>query len=204
MDYSGEWSSGCESGWTSYFDESSPSPNQWQSGNSNTHGHENRKTGNQKGVVEEEEEEDLSIVSDASSGPPSRFQEYYQDSFDPIPTGYSCPATDILPKKNDMRKKKKKNGSDQQRAKHQQQQQGYLDDTATSPALNHSKMRYAGTSVHQASVDHHAFDFPQRFPNTDQYQGNYALGNQFGFWQPTHPNVSDPAERSQMRGKRWK
>lgn len=62
-DASSECSSGCQSGWTAYFDHSSsaslPHPLLCRKGASFDNEEE-----------EEEEEEDLSMVSDASSGPP--------------------------------------------------------------------------------------------------------------------------------------
>ncbi|KAL9271242.1 SOB FIVE-LIKE 5-like protein [Drosera capensis] len=194
MDYSGsECSSGCESGWTSYFDESTHSPNQLQKGKSKKSAHENHKVGGRNSICyhnggkhdedEEEEEEDLSMVSDASSGPPTHSKDfyYYQD----------CGSSEILPMKSDSKKtkKKKQNGGDQQRGKQQQQQQqqhSYLDDTATSPAF-----------------DHH---FSHKFSSADQFQGNFVFSNQFGtFWQSSHPkHPDDSAEPSQMRGKIWK
>lgn len=193
MDYSGsEWSSGCESGWTSYFDESTHSPNPLQKGKSNKSAHENHKVGRNSILYhnggkheedEEEEEEDLSMVSDASSGPPTHSQDfyYYQDcGFDPFPNGpHYSPSANKSDSKN---KKKKQNGVDQQRGK---QQHSYLDDTATSPAFDHQ--------------------FSHKFSLADQFQGNFVFSNQFGtFWQSSHPKHPDSAEPSQMRGKRWK
>ncbi|KAL5559191.1 hypothetical protein UlMin_035402 [Ulmus minor] len=67
------FSSGCESGWTNYLEQSYISENQFQKDQSFG------KYGG-KGAREKEEEEDLSMVSDASSGPP-HYHEDDEDSF---------------------------------------------------------------------------------------------------------------------------
>ena len=99
-------SGGCESGWTSYFDQSSNSKHQYQGFGGFADGEYTR--------LEEEQEEDLSMVSDASSGPP----HYGEDG------GYGC---DKLERKSQSKKKSKEYGRSQQHS--------YLDDTASSPAL---------------------------------------------------------------------
>jgi hypothetical protein len=102
--YSG---SGCESGWTSYLYQSSISKNQYQDFGGFVDGDFAR--------VEDEQEEDLSMVSDASSGPP----HYCED-------GEFC--CDKLAKKSKNKKKSREHG--------RSQQYSYLDDTASSPALS--------------------------------------------------------------------
>ncbi|CAK7347408.1 unnamed protein product [Dovyalis caffra] len=99
-------SSGCESGWTSYLNESSNSKNQYRGFGGFVDGDYAR--------VEGEQEEDLSMVSDASSGPP----HYREDD------EYCC---DKLAKKSKNKRKSKEYGRSQQHS--------YLDDTASSPAL---------------------------------------------------------------------
>ncbi|XP_050212994.1 protein SOB FIVE-LIKE 5-like [Mercurialis annua] len=102
-------SSGCESGWTSYLDQSVLSKNQYQGfdGNSNY-----SKVNDDDGGGEE----DLSMVSDASSGPPHYCEDGEQWCFDQFASN----------KKN---KNKKKSGRSQL-------QFSFLDDTASSPVLN--------------------------------------------------------------------
>lgn len=103
--------SGCESGWTSYLDQSSLSRNRYQC-YSLGDGH------NQ----EEEEEDDLSMVSDASSGPP-HYCEHDEDCFDEKGSFYSPHLpSELAPAKSKNKKKIK-----------QQQHNSYLDDTASSP-----------------------------------------------------------------------
>ncbi|KAG6747609.1 hypothetical protein POTOM_047497 [Populus tomentosa] len=105
--YSG---SGCESGWTSYLYQSSISKNQYQGFGGFVDGDFAR--------VEDEQEEDLSMVSDASSGPP----HYCED-------GEFC--CDKLAMKSKNKKKSREHG--------RSQQYSYLDDTASSPALSKAK-----------------------------------------------------------------
>ncbi|KAL3603748.1 hypothetical protein D5086_004607 [Populus alba] len=110
-EYSG--GGGCESGWTSYLNQSSNSKHQYQAGFGGF-------VDGDYARVEEDQEEDLSMVSDASSGPP----QYCEDD------GYGC---DKLAKKSRSKKKSKEHGRSKQHS--------YLDDsTASSPAGNpHSR-----------------------------------------------------------------
>ncbi|KAJ6391252.1 hypothetical protein OIU77_025276 [Salix suchowensis] len=80
-------SGGCESGWTSYFDQSSNSKHQYQGFGGFADGEYTR--------LEEEQEEDLSMVSDASSGPP----HYGEDG------GYGC---DKLERKSQSKKEEQR------------------------------------------------------------------------------------------------
>ncbi|GAB4839286.1 hypothetical protein Ancab_028813 [Ancistrocladus abbreviatus] len=190
MDMSGnsEWSSGCESGWTGYLDESSPSPNPCQSDKSDRNAHENYRVKSTQ-VEQDDEEEDLSMVSDASSGPP-HLQEF-DDCFDRSGYHYS-PSEVAVSKKNDKRKKGK-----EQRGKHDH---SYLDDTASSPALSYSK-GYVDPSNNQASIDR-VLGYSQNF---SQFKGNSEFGNHLGYnWQSSHGKKSDSAEPSHSRGRRWK
>ncbi|GMH16468.1 hypothetical protein Nepgr_018309 [Nepenthes gracilis] len=187
MDMSGSgWSSGCESGWTVYFEEFSLPENQWQGDNSNRHGNENYRV---NPIREEEDEEDLSMVSDASSGPP-HFQEYYDQS------GDYCSPSETGSKKSDKRGKKK---GKEQRAKHQQHSS--LDDTASSPAFGYSKRNVTPTG-NQASIDH-VMGFSQNF-SAAQFQGNSEYTNHYRFWQPSHSKKPEPAEPSHAKGRRRK
>ncbi|KAG5543662.1 hypothetical protein RHGRI_016426 [Rhododendron griersonianum] len=96
-----ECSSGCESGWTMYLDQSSNSADQFQKASS---------TGFKAANEEEyDEDEDLSMVSDASSGP-RHFQED-EDSFNG--NGYLCSVS------GQANKKKKKKNVKEQRSKKQ-------------------------------------------------------------------------------------
>lgn len=107
-------SSGCESGWTMYLDQSSNSADQFQKANMRF------KAANEE-EYDELEDEDLSMVSDASSGP--RHLQEDEDSFDG--NGYLCSDSGHPNKKE----KKKKNVKEQRSKK----QYSNLDDTAISP-----------------------------------------------------------------------
>ncbi|CAI9771383.1 unnamed protein product [Fraxinus pennsylvanica] len=116
-----ECSSGCESGWTMYLDQHSNSTYQY----SKTIDKHYQRKGTY--VNEEEDDYDLSMVSDASSGPP-----LLEDSAE----------------KNKKSEKKKK-------AKEQKREEKnlYLDDTASSPLCNFSQDTLAPASIH-TSVEH--------------------------------------------------
>ncbi|KAF8365102.1 hypothetical protein HHK36_032894 [Tetracentron sinense] len=102
-----ECSSGCESGWTMYLVHSSLSANPFKRGG---------------GFVDEE---DLSMVSDASSGPPHFLEdeEYWDDA-----TEWFCSASSAAALEKSSKRRK---------MDHRQQQQerhpSFLDDTASSP-----------------------------------------------------------------------
>ncbi|GAB4852364.1 hypothetical protein Ancab_016556 [Ancistrocladus abbreviatus] len=184
-----EWGSGCESGWTLYLDESSSPPNPCHGGNTHRNAHENYKVKSTR-VEEEDEEEDLSMVSDASSGPPHL--EDFPDCFDR--SGCHCSPSEVkVSKKNEKRKKGK-----EQRGKHDH---SYLDDTASSPAFSYSK-GYMVPSNEQASLDHVLLGYTQNF---SQFKGNSEFGNHFGYWQTSDGKKSDSAEPSHTTGRRrWK
>lgn len=117
-----ECSSGCESGWTRYLDQFS-----------NTTDPYGRGFGEGKGeyVDEEQDDENLSMVSDASSGPP-HFQEYQNYAFENQSYG-SCPSVSEEKKKN-----KQKSRAKETRGK-KQQSLSFDDDTASSPICHFSQ-----------------------------------------------------------------
>ncbi|ESW32920.1 hypothetical protein PHAVU_001G028800 [Phaseolus vulgaris] len=143
MDYhissASQYSSGSESGWTHYLDQSSLSENYFH---------------RRGGVVEyegkearmEESEEDLSMVSDASSGPPHYDNEYYCQNW------YPCLSS--TPKEYQKKKVKEYGRS---------HQSSPLDDTASSPFFNcpvesHKKQEsFPGNGA----VEESALDFSQ-------------------------------------------
>jgi len=131
-----ECSSGCDSGWTLYLEQSFLSPNS---------GFINGKNGfcddcKDKRSVEdaEEEEEDLSMVSDASSGPPHlpEDQGYFNDDNGCF---YSASKSATLAKNVGKRQKIKEH-----RRREDQEPTAFLDDTASSPVINLS-----GVSSHK-------------------------------------------------------
>ncbi|KAJ9166348.1 hypothetical protein P3X46_021120 [Hevea brasiliensis] len=160
-------SSGCESGWTLYLDQSSLSKNQYQ-------GYGGFVDGNYA-KVDDEEEEDLSMVSDASSRPP----HYCQDDED---------CFDQLAKKNKSKKKSKEYGRNQQHS--------YLDDTASSPVLGKA------IGKNEASMNH-VLEFSQGFSAT-HFKGKSSLKKHFGFFQSSIAEKSASKEPGGFQGKNWK
>ncbi|KAB1203974.1 hypothetical protein CJ030_MR8G001968 [Morella rubra] len=118
-------SSGCESGWTRYLDQSSLAENQF-------HRVDTRDEYKGKGAkVDQEKEVDLSLVSDASSGPSHYHEDYYEDCIrDNGSPFYSSPVSEFAGKS----KKKKKAKAPGRHRRHSN-----LDDTASSPALSFPK-----------------------------------------------------------------
>ncbi|KAK4434348.1 hypothetical protein Salat_0597600 [Sesamum alatum] len=115
-----ECSSRCESGWTMYLDQHSYSTDPYSRGY-----HVDKYE--DKGVYvnyDDQEDEDLSMVSDASSGPP-HFNDYENCAVDTQFYGYSPPVSED----------KKKNNNKQQKSKSKERKQKNLclDDTASSP-----------------------------------------------------------------------
>ncbi|XP_022766445.1 uncharacterized protein LOC111311335 [Durio zibethinus] len=123
--------SGCESGWTLYLDQSSYSQTRYQNFGGNF---DEDYGGKGARFVVEDEEEDLSMVSDASSGP-RHYCEDYKGCLDENGSFCSAPVAPEPSKKSDKNKKKiKKHGSNQQHS--------YLDDTASSPVISFSKASF--------------------------------------------------------------
>lgn len=114
-----ECSSGCESGWTTYFDDHlSNSVGQYPKVVSH-------KNGRRRGVSVYEEDEDMSMVSDASSGP----RHYHEEGYFYDESGYySYQNTE---KKKNIKKVK------EQRDAGNKQQDSCFDDTASSPFLSY-------------------------------------------------------------------
>ncbi|CAA3017764.1 Hypothetical predicted protein [Olea europaea subsp. europaea] len=119
-----ECSSGCESGWTMYLDQHFNSTVQY----SKTSDEDYQRKGTH--VNEEEDDYDLSMVSDASSGPPQ--VDAYENSAE----------------KN--KKSKKKNKIKEQKG---EEKNLYLDDTASSPLCNFSQDILGPASTH-TSMEH--------------------------------------------------
>ncbi|TKY57906.1 hypothetical protein E2542_SST14960 [Spatholobus suberectus] len=131
-----QYSSASESGWTHYLDQSSLSENYFQ-----------RRGGvvecEEKGARMEESEEDLSMVSDASSGPPHYDNECYCENWYPFLSSTA--------KEHQKKKKVKEYGRSQQPSP--------LDDTASSPVFNcpkesHKKQdSFSGNGAVESALD---------------------------------------------------
>ncbi|CAN1135642.1 Protein SOB FIVE-LIKE 5 [Linum perenne] len=162
-------SSGCESGWTSYLEQSSFSQDYNYDGQHSFGGYNSNvnnirvKQQHQADGDGDEEEEDLSMVSDASSGPPTYCEE----------------DEDSIQQKNTRKKK----SSDSSRSSHQfNHQHQYLDDTASSPVLKGKKVN------DNVKTD----EFSQGFSAT-HLKGKASNSNKkkhFGFFRSSHSSVS--------------
>ncbi|KAK8508502.1 hypothetical protein V6N12_044421 [Hibiscus sabdariffa] len=171
--FSSECSSGCESGWTSYLEHSFCSDGSIDKKSGFCDEHRQGHKGKEEVVGDEE---DLSMVSDASSGPP----HFYEDN------GYfngdnqhqfTLPKVAALSKNVGKRHKHKEH---RRQTEDHQQLPSLLDDTASSPLINFSKKNFARTNAH-ASMEESAFHFPRGFSATHfqpSPSGNHLQGHQ--------------------------
>ncbi|KZV54528.1 hypothetical protein F511_01326 [Dorcoceras hygrometricum] len=128
-----ECSSGCESGWTTYLDQTSYSTDKYTKVLS-------------KNVNPDQEDEDLSMVSDASSGPP-QFQEYENRAGGmnlQLFHGYES----SMPENKRRSKQNKSKAKEQLRVK--KQGSVCLDDTATSPLAHFPEASSRRTNYEEA------------------------------------------------------
>ncbi|XP_042424068.1 protein SOB FIVE-LIKE 5-like [Zingiber officinale] len=161
---SSECSSGCQSGWTTYFVHSSED------------GESFRRV----------EEEDLSMISDASSGP-QHFNEVNGN-------GYCYLYSALLPA--DGGKKKRTLVEPQQI-----QRSSVLDDTASSHLLTNSKNSFTDCNYQMKESMEEIVDFPYDF-STTQFQANSALRMQMGHSQSSvcaKPTATRPGSRKKGR-----
>ncbi|XP_059630269.1 protein SOB FIVE-LIKE 5-like isoform X2 [Cornus florida] len=125
---SSECSSRRESGWTMYFDQSSNYGDQFYKADD--------KDFRSKVANVKEDDEDLSMVSDASSGPPQFCED--EGCFDETRYfGYASSAYEQAKKGEKKKKTKERRGK---------KQHSYLDDTASSPVLRFSEKDIAFSS----------------------------------------------------------
>lgn len=128
-----ECSSGCESGWTLYLEHSFLS-----------HGGSDHIVGRESGFCdgywkakateEEEEVEDLSMVSDASSGPPHLFEDEACSHEDDAHFSHASKSATLGKRKGKKQKIKEYQCHDQPSS--------FLDDTASSPAHNFTAVSF--------------------------------------------------------------
>ncbi|KAI3992134.1 hypothetical protein MKX01_015025 [Papaver californicum] len=167
-----ECSSECESGWTMYLEHSLVSLNPCKSNGqfSNDQGNYNQKVIKEfYGVEKEEEEEDLSMVSDASSGPAHflEHEDYYTEN-----QNFSASSSSLKNKSSKRQKKiKQKHSSD-----------SLLDDTASSPMspiYSFSKNSNFTFTNKKVSIDN-LLGFSQDFITTTHLKEKSTLGKSFG------------------------
>ncbi|KAL5076216.1 hypothetical protein RYX36_015200 [Vicia faba] len=142
-----ECSSGCESGWTLYLDHSFHTSSQSYTPSLDQTKHKK---------VQYDEEEDSSMVSDASSGPPH--QEYSP----------SKPAK--LTKRSKKRQKVKENNIQQ-----------HLDDTASSPLFDNNNVVTMNNQQTTSTIES-VLDYSQGFSAT-YFEERSSFQDHFGFLQ---------------------
>ncbi|KAL1534502.1 protein SOB FIVE-LIKE 5-like isoform X2 [Salvia divinorum] len=169
-----ECSSGCESGWTLYFQQSyeregdSPEPRTKR--------------------FTEEDDEDLSMVSDASSGPPQVHEEEGYGRSDRNDCFYDNYATVSEP--SSERKKKKGNRC----RKKVSERSSLLDDTASSSLYGYNKTRS------QASVEN-VVEYSQGYSSTQfEVRPTYVEGH-YDFLQSGNHQLQQ--QNQWFEGKRW-
>ncbi|GAU29504.1 hypothetical protein TSUD_115260 [Trifolium subterraneum] len=153
-----ECSSGCESGWTLYLDHSF---NASQSHTPSFGCYEETT----KHKLEDSDEEDLSMVSDASSGPPHS-DSYFNAQH------YSASKPEKLAKRSKKR----------QRVQENIQLQQHLDDTASSPLFENNNV--TPTTQQTTSTTESMVDYSQGFSAT-YFEERSSMQDHFGFLQPS-------------------
>ncbi|KAE9618649.1 hypothetical protein Lalb_Chr02g0144931 [Lupinus albus] len=164
-----ENSSGCESGWTLYL-EHSYGGSQYIGGNDGIY-----EEHLDKRIKEEEyEEEDMSMISDASSGPPQfPYDEAYFNEQEY--NGFSYPEPKVV--------KLAKNGIKKQKVKENQQYlPSFLHDTASSCVFDFSTNEVAVNN--QQSSTESMQDYSQGF-SSNYLKGRSTFHQHLGFIQPS-------------------
>ncbi|KAL6995335.1 hypothetical protein U1Q18_005474 [Sarracenia purpurea var. burkii] len=192
-------SSGCESGWTMYL-MNQPSSSLKDGGGKIVSEGCRRKAANADEEYDEEDDEDLSMVSDASSGPP-QFQED-EDWVDE--TRYFCYGSLVSEQPNKRQIKEKKLREE----RNEKKQLCSLDDTASSPIKASSSKKHTAIPPSGASsMEHTTLGFSQGFSATHFKQGKSPLKKKFGFF---HSVTGKPAsgakaeeEAGGLQGRKW-
>ncbi|XP_076919222.1 protein SOB FIVE-LIKE 5-like isoform X2 [Bidens hawaiensis] len=181
--FGSESSSGCESGWTVYLE----------------HSHSNKTHKNNEDgyickqdsftyVTDEQEEEDMSMVSDASSGP-QHVQEQEDECFKYNNNNNGGAYTNGKMKK--IHKDSKFN-----KKIHDLPLPSFLDDTASSPFFNFSNNNLTVPSKNGSMVENEMIDYSQGY-STTYFKGESAFQDHFGFFH----NVSGAqVQQNQLNG----
>ncbi|CAL5204801.1 unnamed protein product [Lathyrus oleraceus] len=143
-----QYNSESESGWTNYLNHSSFSAKHFNSRSVDYEDYQG------KGVTmeEQDEEEDLSMVSDASSGPPHyHVEEDYQQNYC-VNWNHSSSSKESKKKVNDYGRKS--------------QQSSPLDDTASSHVLNYPKKKISFSVNGAVENNNNTIDFSPCFSAT--------------------------------------
>ncbi|XP_010530699.1 PREDICTED: uncharacterized protein LOC104807210 [Tarenaya hassleriana] len=173
---SSENSSGCESGWTLYLDHSvsSPNPSRFReitNGFGDKRSKSRKHWGKYHYTDEDGDEDDLSMVSDASSGP----RNLAEDEACDYSNGFkreTAKKISVRPQKQSKREKK---------GREDPKMASFLDDTASSPFFNFPNSNVGVNHMEQGSLES-ALDYSQGFSAT-HFQGAPAFQEQYGFLQ---------------------
>ncbi|XP_017633151.1 protein SOB FIVE-LIKE 5-like isoform X1 [Gossypium arboreum] len=158
--------SGCESGWTFYLDQSSYSQTRCQNFGGNFDEVYGVK-GDRFGV--EDEEEGLSMVSDASSGPRHYYCQDYVECLDENRSFCSHPVNLEPANKTSKNKKQMKEHCSNN------QQHSFLDDTASSPVISFSEKNI------NKDTSMELLDFSQGFSGTHFKGKSSSFQKKLGF-----------------------
>ncbi|XP_057424831.1 protein SOB FIVE-LIKE 5-like isoform X2 [Lotus japonicus] len=156
-----QYSSASESGWTHYLDQSSFSESYFQRRGGIGECEEG------KGATMEESEEDLSMVSDASSGPPHYDNECHYGN-------WQYPYSSSTTKESQKKKKVKEYG--------RIQQPSLLDDTASSPDFSwpnesHKKQdNFSGNGGVESELDFSQCVSATRTKRKTKFQKHFSFG----------------------------
>ncbi|KAL1564542.1 protein SOB FIVE-LIKE 5-like [Salvia divinorum] len=175
-----ECSSGCDSGWTLYLQQSSISADPYDREDESP---EHRtKRSNQE---DEDEDEDLSMVSDASSGPPQLHEEEGCGRNDKNGCFYNYTTTVSKPLSERKKTRRKK----------VQEHSSLLDDTASSPLYNKARSEASVENVVEMeySQGYSSTQFEVRPPYQEEYYGFLQSGNQ----------LQQQNQWFEIEGKRW-
>ncbi|XP_044509643.1 protein SOB FIVE-LIKE 5-like [Mangifera indica] len=184
--FGSECSSVSESGWTLYLEQS----------NFTSHRNTNKFVDGEAGFCEErfqhfddgddDKDEDLSMVSDASSGPPTFHEDEDRcndvDRCNQLQYPPPSKATREANSSGKIRLKKKEKRS---RGQKQEPLPSFLDDTASSPVINFSsKNNFGAINNNQASMES-VLDYSQGYSAT-HFQRRSAFQDPFSFLQSSH------------------
>ncbi|THG09940.1 hypothetical protein TEA_021015 [Camellia sinensis var. sinensis] len=179
---SSECSSGCESGWTLYLEHSFLSSNPSNRNNNEFVDGKGIYSKGKRSLKNEDEEEDLSMVSDASSGPQNFHEdEYYGNGSNGCLNNAPIDAT--LRKKSGKRKKNRENPS-----RKVQEHPSFLDDTASSTVFNFSQLflsfdREISLTNNQASKENMSSSGFSQEGSATHFGGRSEFHELFGFFQ---------------------
>ncbi|XP_042006374.1 protein SOB FIVE-LIKE 5-like [Salvia splendens] len=169
-----ECSSGCESGWTLYFQQS------YKSKNDSPEPRTKRST--------DEDEEDLSMVSDASSGPPQVYEEEGNDTSGCFFNNY---ATVTEP----LSERKKNRGNRCRKKVPERSSLLEVDDTASS-----SLYGYCNKTRSQASVEN-VVEYSQGYSSTQFEVRPTYVEEHYDFLQSGNHQLQQ--QNQWFEGKRW-